>query len=80
MILKRISKAARVDSICGEERAATAQATLRCHGDCAEWIVPGRAWRVPVYRRGGARHGVDVSLVCGSCAERQKACPDTATG
>jgi hypothetical protein len=22
----------------------------------------------------------DVSLVCGSCAEREKACPDTAVG
>jgi len=70
MILKRISKAARVDSICGEERAATAQATLRCHGDCAEWIVPGRAWRVPVYRRGGcsawSRREPGLRLLCGT--------------
>src|SRR5215212_6759573 len=40
------------------------------HRNRGRWIVPGRAWRVPVYRPGGARHGGDVSLVCGSCAER----------
>jgi hypothetical protein len=28
---------------------------------------------VPAYRPGGVRHGGDVSLVCGSCAEREKA-------
>src|SRR6476659_5741433 len=50
------------------------------HRNRGRWIVPGRAWRVPVYRPGGARHGGDVSLVCGSCAEREKACPDTAAG
>jgi hypothetical protein len=33
---------------------------------------------VPVYRPGGARHAGDVSLICGSCAERVKARPDTA--
>src|SRR5712675_2483429 len=48
------------------------------HRNRGRWIVPGRAWRVPVYRPGGARHGGDVSLVWGSCAEREKACPDTA--
>ena len=48
------------------------------HQNRGRWIVPGRAWRVPVYRPGGARHGGDVSLICGSCAEREKARPDTA--
>src|ERR1700704_1196790 len=43
------------------------------HRNRGRWIVPGRAWRVPVYRPGGVRHGGDVSLVCGSCAEREKA-------
>ena len=50
------------------------------HRNRGRWIVPGRAWRMPVYRPGGARHGGDVSLVCGFCAEREKARPDTATG
>jgi len=48
------------------------------HRNRGRWIVPGRAWRVPVYRPGGARHGGDVSLICGSCAEREKARPDSA--
>ena len=48
------------------------------HQNRGRRIVPGRAWRVPVYRPGGARHAGDVSLVCGSCAEREKARPDTA--
>jgi hypothetical protein len=50
------------------------------HRNRGRWIVPGRAWRMPVYRPGGARHGGDVSLVCGFCVEREKARPDTATG
>ena len=33
---------------------------------------------VPYYRPGGARHGGDVSLICGSCTEREKALSDTA--
>ena len=50
------------------------------HQNRGRRIVPGRAWRVPVYRPGGARHAGDVSLVCGSCTEREKARTDTAVG
>ena len=42
------------------------------HQNRGRRIVPGRAWRMPVYRPGGARHAGDVSLVCGSCAEREE--------
>jgi hypothetical protein len=40
-------------------------------------LIPGRAWRVPVYWPGGVRHGGDAILVCGVCVEREKARPDT---
>ena len=40
----------------------------------------GWAWRVPVYWPGGARRRGGVSLICGSCTEREKASVDTATG
>src|SRR6266511_2610965 len=39
---------------------------------------PGCAWRIPVYWPGGARRRGGVSLVCGSCTEREKASVDTA--
>jgi hypothetical protein len=32
------------------------------HRNRGRWIVPGRAWRVPVYRPGGARHGGGESV------------------
>jgi len=38
-------------------------------GSCA----PGWAWRVPVDWPGGVRHGGDVSLICCSRTEREKA-------
>ena len=38
----------------------------------------GSAWRIPVCWPGGARRRGGVSLVCGFCAERWRACPDTA--
>src|SRR6185312_12465543 len=41
-------------------------------------VASGRAWRVPVYWPGGARHGGGASLVCGFHAERGKAAADTA--
>jgi len=44
----------------------------------AAWGVPGGAWRVPADWPGGVRHVGDVSLVCCSRMEREKACPGTA--
>src|SRR4051812_3066855 len=41
---------------------------------------PRSAWRVPEYWSGGVRRRGDVSPVCGSCTEREKASVDTATG
>jgi hypothetical protein len=40
----------------------------------------GLAWRIPVYWPGGARRRGGVSLVCGSCTEREKVSVDMATG
>src|ERR1035441_2548640 len=37
----------------------------------------GSAWRIPVCWPGGARRRGDVSLVCGSCTEREKASDET---
>ena len=42
------------------------------------WVVPGSARRVPADWPGGVRHVGDVSLVCCSRTEREKACPGTA--
>jgi hypothetical protein len=40
-------------------------------------MVPGRAWRVPVYWPGGVRYVGGASLICGFCMERGKAGADT---
>jgi hypothetical protein len=40
-------------------------------------MVPGKAWRVPVYWPGGVRYVGGASLICGFCAERGKADADT---
>jgi hypothetical protein len=52
------------------------------HAIEAEGLVcpEGRASRAPVYWPGGARRRGGVSLICGSCKEREKASVDTATG
>ncbi len=39
----------------------------------------GRAWRVPAYWPGGARHEGGASPICGFCMERGKAGADTVT-
>jgi hypothetical protein len=39
-------------------------------------LFPGGAWRVPVDWPGGVRREGGVSLVCGSCTEREKASVD----
>ncbi len=40
-------------------------------------MVPGRAWRMPVYWPGGVRYVGGAILVCGFCTERGKAGADT---
>ena len=40
-------------------------------------MLPGQAWQVPVDWPRGARRAGGVSLVCGSCTEREKASADT---
>ena len=40
-------------------------------------MVPGRAWREPVYWLGGVRREGGASPVCGFCMERGKAGADT---
>jgi hypothetical protein len=43
-------------------------------------MASGQAWRVPAYWPGGARHGGDVSPVCGFNVEYGKACCKTGGG
>lgn len=64
----------------GAGKTTTVQASkdLRWHRNRDVLRIPGRAWREPADWPGGARCLGGVSPVCGSRAERVKACSETA--